>query len=621
MGNDAWNLVLGFPLIGVSRFLLVSLNIDSILQESTIYRRRERLRRIGDGSGPSGLADVYGVTIERIKVQGRGNWQLAMNVLMWVSHAERPLMVDELCYALAVELGSTNFNSENVPSMSTLISCCQGLITVDKEASTVRLVHFTLKEYLSACPDIFSRPHSAMAEVCLTYLNSKEVKALSTGLSPHIFDTPFLGYCSRHWGGHAGRELSDYARSLALNLLQEYDGHISAKSFIKQISNTSLEDMGIGFRFSGLHCASFFGIEEVVAALLEMRSCDIDEEDSFGNTPLFWAARNGNDGVVKILLEQGVHPDKSNNAFQTPLSMASYQGYEGVVKMLLEREEVNPEIPNNNGYTPLFNAAWGGHAEIVSILLARNEVNLDDPNRDGDTPLHSAARNGHEEIVKRLLIREEVDPVKQNNFGFKPLHYATWYGHAEIVKMLLAREEVNPDKSNNFGNAPLHNAARNGHGEIVKILLACEEVDPDKRDNHGCTPLSIAAQYGHEDVVKILLTREEVNPDNLDNDGDTPLACAAYRGREGVVKILLELEAVNPDRPNHAGQTPLLIAAREGYEEVVKILLEQESVNLSRADNDGQTPFMHAAKNGHQRVIELLQAHEVVVHGTLGGNS
>jgi len=178
-GNDAWNPILDVPLIAISRFLLVSLNLDSILQESRIYRRRERLRKIGDGLGS---ADAYSVTIERIKSQGEGNWCLAMDALIWVSHAERPLMADELCHALAVELGSRNFNSDNVPSISTLISCCQGLVTVDKEASTVRLIHFTLKEYLSARPDIFSRPHSTIAEICLTNLNSKEVKALSSTL-------------------------------------------------------------------------------------------------------------------------------------------------------------------------------------------------------------------------------------------------------------------------------------------------------------------------------------------------------------------------------------------------------------------------------------------------------
>jgi len=105
-----------------------------------------------------GLGDVYGATIERIKTLGWDKSRLGIGALMWITHAERPLSADELCHALAIELGSTDLNAGNIPSISTLVGCCQGLIAVDKEASTVRLIHFTLREYLSARPDIFTRP-------------------------------------------------------------------------------------------------------------------------------------------------------------------------------------------------------------------------------------------------------------------------------------------------------------------------------------------------------------------------------------------------------------------------------------------------------------------------------
>ena len=77
--------------------------------------------------GGLGLGDVYGATIERIKAQGESKSRLGIAALMWVSNAERPLKADELCYALAVDLGSTNFDTNNIPSISTLVSCCQGL--------------------------------------------------------------------------------------------------------------------------------------------------------------------------------------------------------------------------------------------------------------------------------------------------------------------------------------------------------------------------------------------------------------------------------------------------------------------------------------------------------------
>ena len=198
---------------------------------------------------------------------------------MWISHAERPLSVDELCYALAVELGSRNFDTNNIPSISTVVGCCQGLISVDKDASTVRLIHFTLQEYLSGLPNIFSGPHSAMAEICLTYLNSKQVKSIRPDLFPDTPDTPFLKYCSVYWGVHAKRELSEYARSLALELFREYHKHISGKLLLVERFNhiqLSFKAVKTDCSFNGLHCASVFGIGDLVAALIEMECYDIN---------------------------------------------------------------------------------------------------------------------------------------------------------------------------------------------------------------------------------------------------------------------------------------------------------------------------------------------------------
>jgi len=279
------------------------------LREPTIYWRQERLRKITDGLG---WGDAYGTTIERIKAQDAGKSRLGMAALMWVSHAERPLTADELCYALAIELHSKDFNARNVPPISTLVSYCQGLITVEKETSTVRLIHPTVKEYLSARPDIFSRPQAAMAEICLTYLNSKEAKALPAHSSAVIHDKPFLEYCSIYWGVHAKKELSNHTKLLALELFREYDGHISSELLLEKVWDRDHWDLGSNFdsnlssdgctSFSGLHCASFFGIVDLVAALIGMGCYDIDEIGIGGSTPLVCAARNGHEEVVNMLL-------------------------------------------------------------------------------------------------------------------------------------------------------------------------------------------------------------------------------------------------------------------------------------------------------------------------------
>jgi len=110
---------------------------------------------------------------------------------MWISQSERSLKADELCHALALEIGSPNLNTDNVPSVGRLVACLQGLVVVDKITSMVRLIHFTLQEYLRAQPELSSTTHSVMAETCISFLNSQEVRALSTSpsLNPkaHLF--------------------------------------------------------------------------------------------------------------------------------------------------------------------------------------------------------------------------------------------------------------------------------------------------------------------------------------------------------------------------------------------------------------------------------------------------
>jgi len=335
----------------VFRFLLVSLNIDAILQEPTIHRRRQRLGAI---TGGLGLGSVYGETLGRIRRQGGARGRLGMDALMWISHSERPLKAEELCHILAVEISSRNLNTDNIPSIGVVLACCQGLVAVDKEASTVRLIHFTLQRFLRAHPELFDKVHSTMAETCLSYLNSHQVRALSTSPAPDLDSTPFLEYSSLYWGVHAKKDLSDCAKLLALKLFDNYNSHIAIRTFLKAQEGYSYTiDFDKPHLISGLHCASLFGIVEIVSGLIEVEGCDINQRDCVGNTPLVWAALKGHERVVEILLKRrDGDPDKPGRFGQTPLWFATRNGHEGVVKMLLERDEVNPNKPDDYGRIP-----------------------------------------------------------------------------------------------------------------------------------------------------------------------------------------------------------------------------------------------------------------------------
>ena len=232
----------------VPRFLLVFLSIETILQETTIYRRRQKLRAMKDGVD---LGGAYEAMLGRIKAQGREKAKLGMAVLMWASHSRRPLYVDEICHAIAIRIGSSDLDNDDIPAISTLLSCCQGLVTMDQGGTTVRLIHFTLQEFLCTHPDLFERAHSTMAETCLTYLNFGYIKDLSTG----PFHDPFLVYSSLYWGTHMRMEPSDRAKVFALDLLNRFDGHISANFLWESIrGELPFYCYPGGEPFSALHC-------------------------------------------------------------------------------------------------------------------------------------------------------------------------------------------------------------------------------------------------------------------------------------------------------------------------------------------------------------------------------
>ena len=145
--------------------------------------------------------------------------------------------------AIAIRIGLNYLDdNDDIPTMSTLLGCWQGLVTADNGASAVRLIHFTAQEHLCTHPELFDRAHSAISETCLTYLNFRHLKDLPAGPFPDPRDTPFLEYCSLYWGTHMRMELLDRAKTFALQLLGQFDSHISAKCLWKSIHAESCFD-------------------------------------------------------------------------------------------------------------------------------------------------------------------------------------------------------------------------------------------------------------------------------------------------------------------------------------------------------------------------------------------
>ena len=613
-------------LIMVCSFLLVSLNIDAILGEVTIFDRRQKLNEMTKGNH---LEDAYATTLARMKAQKGSRSRLGMEALMWVSNSERPLHTSELCHALGVKIGSPDLSVESIPTIRTLLACSLGLITVEASSSTARLVHFSLQEYLSNNAGLFQSPHTMITEVCLTYLNFHCARELSPTLTSAPPTVPLVRYASCYWGKHIGREKAGSVSPFALELLIQFERHISSQLLLlrydedRNWGEPSFDGRSGPKGFTGLHGAAFFGIVEIVVALLAMKEWDINVMDNMGRTALAWAAVRGHEAVVKILLQlEGAKADTADNQYgRTPLLDAARNGHGGVVKLLLEREDINPNTADTEySQTPLSWAVENGHERVVKLLLEREDINHNTADiKHGLTPLLLAAKSGRAGIVKLLLEREDINPNTADiQYSRTPLMWAAQYGHEGVVKLLLEREDINPNTADiKHGLTPLLLAAKSGRARIVKLLLEREDINPNTADTeYGRMPLSWAAENGHERVVKLLLEREGINPNTEDTKhGRTPLWWAARNGHEGVVKLLLEREDIDPNTADifygRYGRTPLLWAAKSGCAGIVKLLLEREDINPNTADIQySGTPLLWAAQNGHERVVKLLLERE-----------
>jgi hypothetical protein len=73
-----------------SRFLLPALQIQAVLDQTTISKRRKALLTI-----PVGLESAFEITINRIRSQNSQRAEQAMNVLMWTLQGKRNLTISE----------------------------------------------------------------------------------------------------------------------------------------------------------------------------------------------------------------------------------------------------------------------------------------------------------------------------------------------------------------------------------------------------------------------------------------------------------------------------------------------------------------------------------------------
>ena len=442
---------------------------------------RKARQNIAEMSGQ--LSELYKTILENIKDRKR-----ATQLLQWICFAQRPLSLDELRYAMIVDItnnftslkeceSSVDFTQTNNQMKKKVNSLSGGL--AETNGPTVRFIHQSVNDYLlrdglskldnslfhdvnhylhqsnlqslhsSLSDDVVGLAHFRLSRSCVKYLLSKELMGearqfnsltkkdrwVKEGELSTRF--PFLWY-SVEWVWHAETVEKQRIRQEDLLYLFQWPTVRSWADcfFISSYKKEVLLGEAL------LFVASRHGLSSVIRAMLNSgASIDLNSRGLRGNTPLICAAERGHEAVVQILMEQEDTNINSKNSFErTALFSAIRQGSEAVIRLLIERQDLDINSKDIHGYSPLHWAAKTGHEAIIRQLIKRDDIDMNLRSRWGRTPLWWIALNGHEEIVRLLMQRDELEIEWKDPIGKTALDWVKGSRYQSIVKIL--EEEI-----------------------------------------------------------------------------------------------------------------------------------------------------------------------------------
>ena len=406
---------------------LVVDRVEELLLEGKVVKKvKEEIQQI-----PSDLHTLYRGLLERISQQERLE---VLDLIYWMLFALRPLSLDELRFATAIQPdlpykslrqcqdeGILTDTNEKMERRVKSLSCGLAEIREQKGTLVVQFIHQSVNDFLledgikilldsnwESIDMAIGWAHYRLSRSCIRYIDMDEIRPGNEDWEEWQ-QSPFLEYATKSWALHAERangngiseeDLLDYLHWPSDDLVRQW-----AKTYYKlnrYSRNCPSTETTI------LHIISTYGlISPLSAALISIDDGNIqakaDSKDDLGRTPLSWAAERGHEAVVKLLVERGdVEADSKDNSGRTPLSWAAGRGHEAVVKLLVERGDVEADSKSKNGQAPLSWAAERGHEAVVKLLVERGDVEADLRDNSGQTPLSWAAKAGHEAVVKLL---------------------------------------------------------------------------------------------------------------------------------------------------------------------------------------------------------------------------
>ncbi|OJD10599.1 hypothetical protein AJ78_08434, partial [Emergomyces pasteurianus Ep9510] len=283
-------------------FLAARLHIESLASKTNPRAVRKALNTL-----PTTLDGSYDEAMERIQQQPTKH--LGLQALLWIVYAVRPLQLQELQHAIAVdelESDDQSVSEDHLTLPSIIINGCAGMVKIDEKSNTVRLVHTTAQEYFDRNGAThFPNAHGSISTACLKYL-MLEVFAeghcsTDTQYERRLKENALLKYAAQYLGSHVQSTTGNSFNNLILEFLldkRKLSCAVQALYTAKGLWSSPGYSQQFPKVFKEIHYVSYFGLKDIVCLIIDTGKVDVDSKDSYGRTPLSYAASNGHEAVV-----------------------------------------------------------------------------------------------------------------------------------------------------------------------------------------------------------------------------------------------------------------------------------------------------------------------------------
>ncbi|KAJ7674252.1 ankyrin repeat-containing domain protein [Mycena rosella] len=394
-------------------FLLAKLHIDSLATKLTVKGVRDALNSL-----PRDLSGTFDEVVHRINRQNEEEKTLAWLVLSWVTSAQRPLEPSELRVALAIEEGSTKLNAENFLDTETIISVCAGLVTIHEEDNRVRLVHYTIQDYLEEIQNReFPHAHSKVTAACITYLlfDTFPRHHIGHALSKYLFSThPLLDYAVNYTLIHAHGQPECDIKETILSFLDQCSGWMELWNWLHRLERIPTSGTRVWI-------AAFFDLREITGCLIA--------KDSVDSRAVYMAIVRGHTDVASILVGNYPYIQALGEYYGSALQFAISKKNDEILRLLLECSPGDLDARGGPHGRALQTAVSRGDLAMAKLLI-EHDINI-----KWDGTLRSKLLTSCEEIIRRL-IKYDID-IERGGWCSSGLMAASLIGCEATVRLLI----------------------------------------------------------------------------------------------------------------------------------------------------------------------------------------